>query len=55
MLVIGDPHVEGRQPSFRRDDYPRVILQKRSIAAVIAGFSWRYLRQTAGQSELDAG
>jgi DNA repair exonuclease SbcCD nuclease subunit len=28
MLVIGDPHVEGRQPSFRRDDYPRVILQK---------------------------
>ncbi len=28
MLVIGDPHIEGRQPGFRSDDYPNVILQK---------------------------
>ena len=28
MLVIGDPHLEGRQPGFRKDDYPQVILQK---------------------------
>ena len=28
LLVIGDPHVEGRQPGFRRDDYPEVILEK---------------------------
>lgn len=28
LLLIGDPHVEGRQPGFRKDDYPRVILDK---------------------------
>ncbi len=28
LLVIGDPHLEGRSPGFRRDDYPRVILEK---------------------------
>ncbi len=28
ILVIGDPHVEGRQPGFRKDDYPQVILGK---------------------------
>ncbi|MEM9942925.1 MAG: metallophosphoesterase [Planctomycetota bacterium] len=28
LFVIGDPHLEGRQPGFRRDDYPRVILRK---------------------------
>ncbi|MFQ5795305.1 MAG: metallophosphoesterase [Candidatus Bipolaricaulia bacterium] len=28
VLVIGDPHLEGRQPGFRKDDYPRVILEK---------------------------
>lgn len=28
LLVIGDPHIEGRQPGFRSDDYPNVILQK---------------------------
>lgn len=28
MLVIGDPHVEGRQPGFRKDDFPQVILDK---------------------------
>lgn len=28
LLLIGDPHLEGRQPGFRRDDYPRVILDK---------------------------
>ena len=28
MLVIGDPHIEGRQPNFRCDDYPKAILNK---------------------------
>src|SRR5688572_11564208 len=28
LLMIGDPHLEGRQPGFRRDDYPTVILDK---------------------------
>ncbi len=28
VLLIGDPHLEGRQPGFRKDDYPQVILQK---------------------------
>lgn len=28
LLVIGDPHLEGRSPGFRRDDYPRAILDK---------------------------
>lgn len=26
--MIGDPHLEGRQPGFRKDDYPNVILDK---------------------------
>ncbi|MEE2826929.1 MAG: metallophosphoesterase [Planctomycetota bacterium] len=28
LLFIGDPHVENRQPGFRKDDYPQVILGK---------------------------
>ncbi|MCH2182509.1 MAG: metallophosphoesterase [Mariniblastus sp.] len=28
LLFIGDPHVENRQPGFRKDDYPQVILDK---------------------------
>ena len=28
LLVIGDPHIEGRQPGFRKDDYPTVVLEK---------------------------
>lgn len=28
LLMIGDPHLEGRQPGFRKDDYPQVILDK---------------------------
>ncbi len=28
ILLIGDPHLEGRPPGFRKDDYPNVILQK---------------------------
>ena len=28
MLLIGDPHIEGRQPGFRKDDFPNVILGK---------------------------
>lgn len=28
LLVIGDPHLEGRTPGFRKDDYPRAILDK---------------------------
>jgi DNA repair exonuclease SbcCD nuclease subunit len=28
LLIIGDPHLEGRTPGFRKDDYPNVILEK---------------------------
>ena len=28
LLLIGDPHLEGRSPGFRMDDYPQVILNK---------------------------
>ena len=28
LLVIGDPHLEGRQPDFRKDDFPDVVLGK---------------------------
>lgn len=28
LLLIGDPHLEGRAPGFRKDDYPNVILDK---------------------------
>ncbi|MGD0770999.1 MAG: metallophosphoesterase [Tepidisphaeraceae bacterium] len=28
LFVIGDPHLEGRTPGFRKDDYPHVILDK---------------------------
>lgn len=28
ILCIGDPHLEGRIPGFRKDDYPQVILNK---------------------------
>ncbi len=28
VLFIGDPHLESRQPEFRKDDYPAVILNK---------------------------
>lgn len=28
LFIIGDPHIEGRKPNFRCDDYPRVILDK---------------------------
>lgn len=28
LLCIGDPHLEGRVPGFRKDDYPQVILGK---------------------------
>ena len=28
LLFIGDPHVESRQPGFRKDNYPEVILEK---------------------------
>jgi len=28
LLIIGDPHLEARIPGFRKDDYPRVVLEK---------------------------
>jgi len=28
LLVIGDPHLEGRVPGFRKDDYPKTIIDK---------------------------
>jgi DNA repair exonuclease SbcCD nuclease subunit len=30
LLLVGDPHLEGRQPGFRKDDYPNVVLDKLS-------------------------
>ena len=37
LLVIGDPHLEGRQPGFRKDDYPNVILDKLAWCLDYAG------------------
>lgn len=28
FLVVADPHLESRVPGFRKDDYPRVVLEK---------------------------
>lgn len=28
ILFIGDPHLDGRVPGFRKDDYPEVVLKK---------------------------
>jgi hypothetical protein len=28
LLCIGDPHLASRVPGFRKDDYPRAILDK---------------------------
>lgn len=28
LLFIGDPHIEGRTPGFRKDNYPEAILRK---------------------------
>jgi DNA repair exonuclease SbcCD nuclease subunit len=28
LLAIGDPHLEGRVPGFRKDDYPQAVLDK---------------------------
>lgn len=28
VLLIGDPHIEGRVPGFRKDDYTQVVLEK---------------------------
>lgn len=28
LMFIGDPHLEGRAPGYRKDDYPNVILSK---------------------------
>ncbi len=28
LLAIGDPHLEARTPGFRKDDYPKVVLEK---------------------------
>ncbi|MGM0452902.1 MAG: metallophosphoesterase [Thermodesulfobacteriota bacterium] len=28
LLAIGDPHLEGRVPGFRKDDYPQVVIEK---------------------------
>jgi predicted phosphodiesterase len=32
IVCIGDPHLSSRAPGFRKDDYPRAILQKLSWA-----------------------
>jgi DNA repair exonuclease SbcCD nuclease subunit len=36
LLFIGDPHLASRVPGFRRDDYPRVILDKLKFALAYA-------------------
>ncbi|WP_299468900.1 metallophosphoesterase [uncultured Gimesia sp.] len=41
VLLIGDPHVEGRKPGFRKDDYPKVVLEK-----------LRWCLQTADEQQL---
>ena len=28
LLFVGDPHLASRVPGFRKDDYPRVALEK---------------------------
>lgn len=38
LLLIGDPHLEGRVPGFRKDEYPRVVLEK-------LGWCLRYARE----------
>jgi predicted phosphodiesterase len=36
LLLIGDPHLEGRIPGFRKDDYPRAVLEKLGFALATA-------------------
>lgn len=36
LLAIGDPHLASRVPGFRKDDYPRVILEKLRWALAFA-------------------
>ncbi len=36
LLLIGDPHLEGRVPGFRKDDYPRTVLDKLRYALSLA-------------------
>ena len=54
LLLIGDPHLEGRQPGFRKDDYPVAILEKlqwclhyASRARAVACDPWGPVRQAA--------
>jgi len=28
LMFIGDPHLASRIPGFRKDDYPKVVLEK---------------------------
>ncbi len=36
LLLIGDPHLEGRIPGFRKDDYPQTVLGKLKFALATA-------------------
>ena len=60
LLVIGDPHLEGRQPDFRKDDYPETVLgkvewcleyarSKQTASDIFGG----HVPEPAGQSNLD--
>jgi predicted phosphodiesterase len=40
LLIIGDPHLEGRQPGFRKDDYPNVVLEKLRWCLEYARSQW---------------
>jgi len=37
LLLIGDPHLEGRSPGFRKDNYPEIILEKLAWCLQYAG------------------
>ena len=57
VLFIGDPHLASRNPGFRRDDYPRVLLDKlrwclgeareQGLLAVLLGDLFHWPRENA--------
>lgn len=57
LLIIGDPHLASRTPGFRKDDYPRVALEKlrwciqhaqrRQLKPVLLGDLFHWPRENA--------
>ena len=35
LLFVGDPHLASRVPGFRKDDYPRVALEKLPLLLIL--------------------